>query len=274
MRLALTKGGIRLIEAKAFRHPRALPEAVESHIAHGVRLIIVGGGDGTFSSVARFFAHKETVLGVLPLGTGNAFARDLGIEPDVEAASKVLIEGKVAHVDMGRIEGRSFLNVATIGLTTRIAQSLDSGLKKHWGRAVYAVSVFKALCKIRPFRVKLTFPDGEHEFDSLQVVIGNGRLHAGPFPVSPDAHLDSGFLSVYALASRRKSDFFRMAIRLFGGHHVDLPEVKAFRVREGRIDAQPPQRLVVDGEMSKPTPAEFKVLPHALRVVVPEHWEP
>lgn len=273
VRAALLEGGIKLVDAVAFRRPNQLVEAAKLHVESGVPMVIVGGGDGTFSSVARHFSHKKTILGVLPLGTGNSFARDLGIEASVEKASEVLLNGKIAQIDMGCIEGKSFLNVATIGVTTRIAQSLESGLKKYWGRAVYAVSLFKALREIEPFRVKLSFPNGEHDFESLQVVIGNGRFHAGPFPVAPDAHLDSGFLSVYALASSRKSAFFKMALRLFGGHHVDLPEVKAFRVREGRIEADPPQKLVVDGEVSKPTPAGFSVVSHALKVVVPEDWE-
>jgi diacylglycerol kinase family enzyme len=65
-----------------------------------------------------------------------------------------------------------------------------------------------------------------------------------------------------------------MAIRLFGGHHVDLPEVKAFRVREGGLEASPAQKMVVDGEVCMATPVRFSVLPHALKVVVPENWEP
>lgn len=270
---ALTEGGIELTESKLFRKPKQLAMAVQAQVAGGAHLVIVGGGDGTFSSVAQFFARKEAVLGVLPLGTGNAFARDLGIPADVDGACKTILEGKIAEVDMGLIADREFVNVASVGLTTRIALGLQDSQKKALGRVVYLASLVKALATIRPFRVSLELPNGKHEFDSLQVVIGNGRFHAGPFPVAPDATITGGWLSIYALASRRKIAFLKMALHMRGGKHVELDEVRSFRVQSGRLSTSPGQRVTVDGETCLETSVDFGMVPHALRVMAPPDFD-
>ncbi len=158
--LRLVQGGMDLVLSKAVKNPRELPELVEKQIRDGVPLVIAGGGDGTFSSIAHLFARKEAVIGVLPLGTVYAFARDLGILPDVHAACDALLNGKIARVDMGLIGDREFVNVATIGLSTKIALGLQDDLKKKLGRGVYLVSLLRALATIVPFHVKLELKSG------------------------------------------------------------------------------------------------------------------
>jgi len=269
----LVAGGMELVEAKAVKNPGDMPDLVEKYIQGGMPIVIAGGGDGTFSSIAHLFARKETVLGVLPLGTGNAFARDLGIEARVDLACQTIMQGKIARVDMGLIGDRSFINIATVGLSTKIALGLQDDMKKKLGRAVYLISLLRALATIVPFHVKLELPSGIHEFDSLQLVIGNGRFHAGPFPVSPDASIDGGWLSIYALASRRKIDFLKMVLHMHGGKHVDLPEVQAFRVQSGRLSTSLVQRITVDGETKLHTPINFGIVPNALKVMVPKDFD-
>jgi diacylglycerol kinase (ATP) len=273
VRDALLAGGLELTESTAFRDPKQVAPAVQRSVESGAELVIVGGGDGTFSSVARYCASKETVLGVIPLGTGNAFARDLGIPVSVEGACEAILKGKVADIDMGLVGDRQFVNVVTVGLTTKIAQGLTGDAKKHLGKAVYVVSLLRALAAVKPFVAKLELPSGEHEFDSLQVVIGNGRFHAGPFPVAPDASITGGWLAIYALASRNKSDFLRMALHMAGGKHVELKEVKAFREKSGRLSTIPGRLVTVDGEVCEKTPVAFAIAPGALRVAVPQDFE-
>ena len=270
---ALVDGGIDLVESRAIRHPKNMSDAVSAQIRAGVPLVIVGGGDGTFSSIARLFARKVTILGVLPLGTGNAFARDLGIAANVNDACDAILNGKVAKVDMGLVGDRDFVNVATIGLSTKIALGLQDDKKKKLGRAVYALSLLKALATVQPFHVKLDLPSGSHEFDCMQLVIGNGHFHAGPFPVAPDASITGGWLSIYALATRHKSAFLKMALHMRGGKHVDLDEVKAFRVKSGTLTANPPQRITVDGEICMATPVKFGIVPAALKVMTPLEFD-
>lgn len=274
----LLLGGMELTEAIALKNPKKLKSEVARLIATGVSMVIVGGGDGTFSAIARLFARKQTILGVLPLGTGNAFARDLQIPAQVETACDTILNGKLAQIDLGIVGDQDFVNVATIGLSTLIAQGLEPGLKKKLGRAVYLLSVVRALSLIRPFNVKLEIPgpDGKgvvHEFECLQLVIGNGHFHAGPFPVAPDASITGGWLSIYALASTRRLAFLKMAFYMAFGKHIDLDEVKTFRVHSGKLSASPKQKITVDGEVVQSTPVDFRVMKGALRVMVPESFQ-
>ncbi len=260
---------IQLIESCSFKRPNLLAAAASRLIGDGVPMVIVGGGDGTLSSVAPLFAHTNTILGVLPMGTGNAFARDLEVPASIDGAVEVLLNGKIAKVDLARIGGRCFLNVASVGLTTKIALGLNHESKKIFGKAAYVASIIKALATLRSFKVLLTADGERNEFESLMLVIGNGRYHAGSLLVASDASICSGYLSIYALASRRKIDLLRMALYLRGGKQGELETVKAFRVQSGRLATTPPRRITVDGEICLSTPADFTIEPGALRVAVP-----
>jgi len=258
--------GLEIEGATLFPNPQTLARSVAKYMSENRPYVIVGGGDGTVGAVARLFADRESVLGVLPFGTGNAFARDLGIPISIAGACEVLARGQVAKVDLGLIEDRAFVNVATVGLSTLIALNLDSGAKRYLGRLAYLAALVRALALVRPFRVDLELDGVLHEFDSMQVVVGNGRFHAGPFPVLPEASLTGGWLAVYALASRRKSDLLRMAMHLRGGRHVEMDQVRSYAAQSGHISTRPVRRVTVDGEVCLRTPIRFAIRPGALRV--------
>lgn len=266
----LLESGIDLKAAKAFRSVKHLKAEVKHAIDREVPLVIAGGGDGTFSAIANSFVGSKSALGVLPLGTGNAFARDLGIPADVEIACRTIATGKVSAVDLGLAGGYHFLNVATLGLTTQIARELTDPLKKKWGRFVYAIALSRALSMVKPFRVRIETEEVTDEFETLQLVIGVGHYHAGPFPVSPHASITSGKFEIYALATTRKIAFLKLALRLPTGHQGDLPEVRSFETTGGRIITTPPgQAVTIDGEVCARTPFKFSIAPRALRVVTP-----
>jgi YegS/Rv2252/BmrU family lipid kinase len=264
--------GVELTESLALRRPAQVPAAARAAIEGGVPLVIVGGGDGTLSAVARYFVGSEATLGVLPLGTGNEFARDLGIAANVETACRVITEGKAVNVDVGLVGDDCFLNVATVGLTTLVAQELTVAAKRQWGRFVYFIALSHALRRVRPFRATLTTPEGTQTFDTLQVVIGNGRFHAGPFPLAPDATITDGKLIAYALTGTNRWELLRYALNLPGGRHVKLPDVLAVHTTEGMLETKPSQRVVVDGEIEFRTPIRFGIAPKALRVMVPQDF--
>jgi YegS/Rv2252/BmrU family lipid kinase len=268
-RQALRAHGINITKEHAVRNPAQITTEVRDAIRQGFPLVVVGGGDGTLSSVVRYFVGTESVLGALPLGTGNQFARDLGIAADVETACDVIANGVAAHVDLGIAGNDYFLNVATVGLTTRIAEELTVDAKRRFGRLVYAVALLRALRRVRPFHVRLTLPHGVHEFDTLQVVVGNGRFHAGPFPLTPGATITDGLLVAYVLNATDRTAILRFALNLPGGHHVDLDSVPTFETTEAMLEATPVQRVTVDGEIVFKTPIRFGIEPRALRVMAP-----
>ncbi len=261
--------GINLRRAEGFEDGRAMIAAVRQEISNSTPLIIIGGGDGTFGSVDHDFAHRDSVLGVIPLGTGNAFARDLGIKTNIAEACDVIVKGKVTAVDLGRLNDHMFLNVATVGLTTLIARNLDKNLKRIFGPLAYIVSFARALSKVTPFLATMDVDGDVHEFRSMQVVIGNGRFHAGPFLIAEDAGLRNGKLIAYALESENRADFLRLAIALQRSKAVDLPNVRVWRTGKGRLTTYPEKAVTVDGEEITHTPVDFSIEPRSLRVMTP-----
>ncbi len=269
---ALEHEGIELVAAKGFTDPSSIADAVKDAVHSRVPLVVVGGGDGTLALAAARLAGSSSVLGVLPLGTGNALARDLGIKAEVEAAADVLCHGKEARIDLGRINDDYFVNVATVGLTTRIAAQLTVQNKRRFGRFVYGVALCRALLQLRPFEVTIRTGEHEERFRALQLVIGSGKYHAGPFPLSPTASITDGKLDLYAIADSSVWSLFKYALFLPGGRFTELKEVAAEAVTGGSIETAPIRHVTVDGEIRFSTPFRFGIAPGALRVMVPQDF--
>lgn len=268
----LLQAGWTVDQALLATHPHELDNALRQAVDQHTPVVALGGGDGTFTHAIGHLRGAASVLGVLPFGTGNAFARDLGIPPSVSGAVEVLTRGRVGTVDVGTVGEDRFLNIATVGLTTHIAEYLQPAAKRRYGRAVYLVALLRAVAVTRPFHCVLTTAEGTHEFDSLQVVIGNGRYHAGPFPLHPDASITEGRLHLYALRGRRKANFIRLAWHLRTGRHVDLDDVFVLETAGGSLSTTPSKRVTVDGEIQRRTPIRFGIEPDALRVLVPQDF--
>ena len=236
-------------------------------------LLVVGGGDGTIGCAAGLVAHTRTTLGVLPLGTANDFARTLEIPAGLSAAVDTLLDGKVVDVDLGRVDGRPFLNVASLGLSVTVAQRLTPGLKRRLGRFAYPVATLAAYRGHRPFSARLELDDGtviELE-DLLQVAVGNGRHYCGGLTVSPHASIDDHLLDVYAVGQGRLRDHVSIARLLRTGHLVEHDRVHHVTARRLRLVADEPVEINLDGEVAATTPATFEVDRNALHVVVPAH---
>lgn len=269
----LSERGIELGRSLGSSKRETILAAVRDAVESGAPLVIVGGGDGTLNAVANLLVGASTAMAVLPLGTGNAFARDLGLSTDLEVACDVASQGRIAEVDVGIANGACFLNVATVGLTSAIAASLREPDKRRFGRLVYVVAVARAIRHIRPFTATLVTDNGrQNRFRALQVVIGNGRHHAGPFKVTPEAGLQTGKLSLYALESASKGALLRLALHLPSATHVLLPEVHSEMTSRGTLETEPGRRVILDGEAGPYTPLRFEVRPAALKVVVPQDF--
>jgi diacylglycerol kinase (ATP) len=239
----------------------------------GHDLVVVGGGDGTISCAAGLVASTDATLGVLPLGTANDFARTLQIPSDVEAACRQLAHGTVVDVDLGRVDGRPFLNVASAGLSVAVTQALSPRLKRLLGPVAYPVATLRAYRRHRPFTARLEFPDGDHEplelSDLLQVAVGNGRHYGGGNAVSPTAGIDDHLLDVYAIVRGRLREHVSIARLLKDGSFVHHDRVHHLTTRRVRMVTDPVQPVNLDGEIEATTPSLFEIERNAVHVVVP-----
>lgn len=270
---ALAERGIPVALSRELGEPERIPALVEEAIAAGATRLVVGGGDGTLSAVADA-ARGRIVLGVLPLG-----ARSLGIPADVDGACGVIATGRVARLDAGRIDGRLFLNAASLGVSAAVTHRLNPAAKRRLGRLAFPLAAAAGWWGHRSFRVRLAADARTLDLAVLQVVIGNGRFHGGGRLVAPEATLADARLDVYAIlaagpagAAARARDLLalaRVGAKTASGAHVDDRAVIHERTARLALTAHPPQDIDVDGELRARTPATFAVEPGALRVLVP-----
>ena len=243
--------------------------------ADGHDLVVVGGGDGTVSFAAGRLAGTRIVLGVLPLGTANDLARTLEIPSNLDAACAALADGKVVDIDLGRANGQPFLNVASVGLSVGVTESLSPRLKRRLGPLAYGVAAVRAYAKHKPFRARLEFPEGDHEVleleDMLQVAVGNGRHYGGGNAVSPTAGIDDHTLDIYAIPGAPLREHVRIARLLKDGSFVERDGVYHLTTQRVRLVTEPPMPVNLDGEIAAVTPADFTVDRNAVHVVVPRH---
>ena len=267
--------GVPLGATYAIRDPVRLPETVREvlHEGSGYRLLVLGGGDGSVSSVVDFLAHHDVILGLLPLGTANDFARTLGIPSDIEGACQTIAGGKVVDVDLGLAGDNYYVNVASVGLGVGATQALSPWLKKSAGPLAYPVAAIKAFLSHEPFSARLTFPDGDHEPVEygrlLQVAVGNGRFYGGGMVVAPESGIDDRSLDIYAIEMGRHRDLIGVARYLKSGDFIRSESVSHYCTERVRLETEPDLSINIDGEVVAKTPQDFSMAHNALKVLVP-----
>lgn len=277
----LREQGVRVAHAVQVTAPDSMSRFVQAAIDGGATTVIVGGGDGTLSCAANTLLNSgaDVALAPLPMGTGNDFARGLGLSRRLADACRVIAKGRRRRVDVGRMNDRYFLNSASLGLTTAIAEALTPEVKRRLGPFAYAVTAARCGLRQEPFIVKLRRGDEpELELPVLQLVIGNGPFHGGGRRVSPEATLTDAALDVYAILAGARSDRFklprayqllRIGARMNKGRHVHEDDVLQYRTSAVEVEVTPRQPANVDGELVEQDRLVFSVVPRALTVIAP-----
>ena len=269
-RTHLQNMGVTLNEAIALEEPEKLPQIVYDQIAKGETNLIIGGGDGSFSGTVDYFANKEVTLGVLPLGTVNDFARNLQIPVDVEAACRIIAEGRTARVDLGKANDDYFTITASIGFSAATQKALTPEFKKRLGPFGYVAAGLLAFRHIRPFAITVKSEKGTETLRVVQAGVINGHTWMGGKVTIPNVDLQSGGLAFYAIpAQPNLLAYWRLSRQLTQGHIFQTPDLRAFRTHDVTIEVKRSKPLVVDGDLSGRTPVRMQIAPKALRVFVP-----
>ena len=257
-RRLLKAAGVALTACYGVRNPARLPAIVHTAVASGCRIIILGGGDGSVNAVVDQLAKQHLVLGLLPLGTANDFARGLGVPDDLEEACATIAQGNVATVDLGLAGENHYVNVVTMGLGAEVVKCLSAHLKRLLGPLAYPVATAIALRRYHPFAATLHFPDGDYPDVSygrlLQIAVGNGRFYGGGAVVAPAAQVDDGMLDVYAIELRSWHTLVGVAWSLKSGQHVRRDDVPYWRTRRVQIASSPSLPVNMDGELVESDP--------------------
>jgi len=248
-----------------------IPQIIRRH-REMVDCVIIGGGDGTLNAAAAALSEAGLPLGILPMGTANDFARTLGIPTALPDACKIITEGVLHAVDLGSVNGKYFLNVASMGLSVECARRLTGEVKRRWGVLGYAISAVDALKASRSFRASITCDGEHHRFRSIQIAVGNGRHYGGGLTVAEDAAIDDARLDLYSLEPQSVWKLIRLIPAMRSGRHGQWPGVDVLHGQHIRIDTDRPMRINTDGELTTRTPAEFRVIAGALSVFVSESY--
>ena len=271
---ALNKAGMPLVHAHAVEDRQQTVDLLLSEVKMGANLVIIGGGDGTLSDCAEQLAGTQVAMGVIPLGTGNTLARSLGIPLDLEGAAQTLVAGHITQMDVGRANGKAFLNSVTLGLSSEIAHSLTSDVKKKLGILSWPVIGFKVLARHRALTLRVKAKERSYTVRTHQIVVANGRYIAGPVAAADDAAINDHTLKVFILGQSSKKSLVKTALKWLIGRHTDAEEAKYFETKSVRIESLRGRVAAdLDGEINDHTPLEITIEPNALRVVVPKGYD-
>jgi YegS/Rv2252/BmrU family lipid kinase len=262
-RQLLVARGMDLAGAYAVRNPARVPEIVADAVERGHRLVIVGGGDGTISSVVGCFAYRDAVLAILPVGTANSFARAVGVPLDLEQAVEVATGGKVADVDLGQINDNYFANAAAIGLPASIARSMPASLKRWLGRAGYLLVASTRLLRHHAFRCAVKWEAGSRSFEALEVRVANGEYQGG-VRVADEASVESRDLAVQYIKGQSRASIARFWWKAAMGMPGRQDDVEVVRASEFVLECLPAQYVSIDGEPVTRTPIRARVARQAL----------
>jgi len=244
-----------------------------AEVEHGAPLLVAAGGDGTIGAVAGALAGSATALGILPLGTLNHFARDLGIPPDLDQAARLIAAGQTRRVDVAEVNRRAFVNNASIGLyplmvVDRDAQRQRLGRSK---RLAMLVASLRTMARFHARRLKLSVDGGESRVDTPLLFVGNNDYRLALPGAGSRERLDGGELSVMVMRSKSLPGFLAATGRALLGLSREDDMVRLDGVRELRVDGGGTHlTLAVDGEtLALAPPLAFSIRPGALTVIAP-----
>jgi YegS/Rv2252/BmrU family lipid kinase len=254
----------RVDRTTSIEHARELARAA---LAAG-ELAVAMGGDGIAGAVAGELQGTDAVMGVLPGGRGNDLARKLNIGHDPVAAVDYLAAGKEQRIDVAQAGGKVYVGILSAGFDSDVNRIANS-TRLPLGTQVYAYGALRALWSWTPADWEVTVDGAEHRFRGYAVAVANSGVFGGGMWLVPDASLHDGLLDVTFTADQPKREYLKGLNRVFKGTHVDQPGFTILRGREITFGANRPFTAYADGDPIADLPTTVRVLPGALRVIVP-----
>ncbi len=244
-------------------------------VADGAGALVAVGGDGTVHLAVQAVAGTGVPFGVIPAGTGNDFATEVGVPADPVAAAKTVVQalmyGRTRPVDLGRIKGPDgydhwFAAVLGAGFDA-IVNERANGMRWPRGPLRYDLATYAELVRLRPRRYTLTLDSEKHEMDAVLVAVGNTASYGGGMRICPAADVTDGLLDIVVGLTVSRTTLVRLKSHLYKGTHVNHPKIVSFRARTVGISAEG-ITTYVDGERACPLPITVTAEPAALSLLV------
>ena len=226
--------------------------------------VVVCGGDGTLNRALRRFNLTSGTLALIPLGSGDDFARVNGIPRDVKGACEVAVNGKIREVDIATANDLRYAGVAGLGFDSEVARFANERVKHIHGSAVYLYAILRVLPSFRPRPVRI---DGRNE-EVMFAVFGNSPQYGGGIKITPDALLDDGMLDACIVHRTSRIQLLKTLPRAYTGTHVRKSFVETRRARSFTVESESPMDVYADGELLTTTPVRFAIAPEKLKILV------
>jgi diacylglycerol kinase (ATP) len=250
--------------------------AAASAAADGCELLFVAGGDGTVNEAINGLsgagALDKVTVGIVPFGTGNDFAAALGIPTEPEAALDVLFAGRELRADLGRVNGRVFMNTSGGGFIGEVSVAVTPQLKTIAGRLAYLIGGAQTLLDFDPVEATITIQPGAVRMTRAlyAFAVCNSRLIGGGRLIAPEAIIDDGLLDVCLIDAMSALEFVALARKVAQGDHVSDPRVTYFQANAIDFEFSRETNVNTDGEVFNVRRCEYRVLPKAARFLVGE----
>src|SRR2546423_1468166 len=237
-------------------------------VKEGFENIVAAGGDGTVNEVVNGLAGTNATLGVLPIGTMNVFATELGLPVnDLELCWDVIQRDATRVVDLARANEKFFVQLAGVGLDAQVVKETSAQFKRSFGPLSYLISAAQIAAR-KPPRLFIQSEEAPIKEGSF-ALIGNGRLYGGPFPFFKHAQIDDGKLDVIVFKSLGYLEIIKYLQDVVFSSDIRVPEIEYFQTSRLRVESDQSVPVEVDGELVGNCPVEFTLQERSLRVLVP-----
>jgi len=237
-------------------------------VAEGFEKIVAAGGDGTINQVVNGLAGSGTTLGLLPIGTMNVFATELGLPTnDLELCWEIVKGDSTRAIDLPKANQKFFVQLAGVGLDAQVVKETSSQLKRNFGPLSYLISAVQIAAR-KPPKLFIQSEDASIDEGSF-VLVGNGRLYGGPFPFFKHAALDDGLLDVIVFKRLGYLEIIKYLQDVIFSSEIRVPEIEYFQTRQLRVESDQSVPVELDGELVGSCPVEFSLENRSLRVLVP-----
>jgi YegS/Rv2252/BmrU family lipid kinase len=237
-------------------------------VQEGFERIVAAGGDGTIHEVVNGLAGTDAALGLLPMGTMNVFATELGLPThDLDLCWNIIENGNIRFVDLPNANDKYFAQLAGVGLDAQVVKETSLALKRSFGPLSYLIQAAQIAARVPP---RLTIESENASIDEGSfVLVGNGRLYGGPFPFFKHAVNDDGLLDVIVFKRLGYLEIIRYLQDVLFSSEINAPEVEYFQTSRLRVTSDQPVPVELDGELVGNCPVEFGVQKRSLRVLAP-----
>lgn len=238
-------------------------------VAEGYGQIVAAGGDGTIHEVVNGIAGADVALGLLPMGTMNVFANELGLPAnDLDRCWEIIRAEHSRLIDLPMANGKHFVQLAGVGLDAQVVKETSLAFKRNFGPLSYLISAAQIASR-RPPRLLIEAEEARTEEGSF-VLVGNGRLYGGPFPFFKHAVIDDGLLDVLVFKQIGYLDLLKYLQNVIFTSDITTREVEYFQTRRLRVSSAEDVPVELDGELADGCPVEFTAGARRLRVLAPE----